>query len=163
MVDRSRRHLTAALLAGPAWPTLAQGVPRVAEIPLRASDGQPVLPEAPKARATYIDFWASWCGPCKLSFPWMNQVHEQFAGKGLRVVAINLDRKEADAQRFLQQNPARFAIALDPGGELAARLNIQAMPTSLLITAERQLLFTHRGFKLDDRADLESRIKALLA
>lgn len=163
MLDIYRRQLSATLLAASVWPSAsAQSTARLAEIALRASDGEPVLPEAPKARATYIDFWASWCAPCKLSFPWMNQLHDQFAASGLRVVAINLDRKEADARRFLQQNPARFPVALDPGAELATRLNVQAMPTSLLVGSDRSLLHTHRGFKLEDRADLEARFRSAL-
>lgn len=165
MPDTTRRSLAAALLAA-ASPAFGQApkdsAVRIAEIALRASDGQPVLPDAPKARATYIDFWASWCAPCKLSFPWMNQLHDQLAGQGLRIVAINLDRKDADAQRFLQQNPTRFPVAFDPGAELATRLNIQAMPTSLLVGADRSVLLTHRGFKLEDRAELEARLRAAL-
>lgn len=163
MPDASRRNLWSALLTAVIWPcSLAQSDIRVAEIVLRASDGLPVLPDVPSARATYIDFWASWCAPCRLSFPWMNHLHEQLGPQGLRVVAINLDRKEADAQRFLLQNPAHFPVARDPDAELATRLNIQAMPTSMLIGPDRGLLHTHRGFKLEDRADLDVRLRSAL-
>ena len=161
MADPLRRTLIAALLGAGAARSTAQAQ-RLAEIPLRASDGLPVLADTNKARATYIDFWASWCTPCKLSFPWMNQMHEQLGAQGLRIVAINLDRKEADAQRFLAQAPARFAIAMDAAAETAKLLAIQAMPTSLLVAADRSVLFTHRGFKLEDRADLEAKLRATL-
>ncbi len=138
---------------------MADAVP---PITLQASDGEPVLAEVSRWRATYIDFWASWCAPCKLSFPWMNEMHDQWSSQGLRVVAINLDRNQADVLRFLQQNPARFAVALDPGAVLAKRFNIQAMPTSILIGPNRAMLFTHRGFRMQDRQDLERRISAVL-
>ncbi len=161
MVDPFRRTLIAALLSAGAARSFAQ-VQRLAEIALRTSDGLPVLADTNKSRATYIDFWASWCTPCKLSFPWMNQMHEQLGAQGLRIVAINLDRKEADAQRFLAQAPARFPIAMDPAAETAKLLAIQAMPTSVLVAADRTVLFTHRGFKLEDRADLEAKLRAAL-
>ncbi len=161
MVDPYRRALLAAAMSCWAVRSRAQAQ-RVAEIVLRASDGLPVLADANKMRATYIDFWASWCTPCKLSFPWMNQMHEQLGPLGLRIVAINVDRKEADAQRFLAQSPARFPIAMDAAGETAKLLAIQAMPTSVLVAADRSVLLTHRGFRLEDRADLEAKLRAAL-
>lgn len=155
--------ITAALAATGLWPLRpAAADERMPEIRLRASDGQPVLAEAGPARATYVDFWASWCAPCKLSFPWMNEMHERLSGAGLRIVAVNLDRREADAQRFLQQIPARFAVAMDPAADTARLLDIPTMPTSMLVAPDRRVLFTHRGFRLDDRADLERRLRGAL-
>ena len=143
----------AELKVGDSFPAFrAAGVTNLAGGELPATEGKVVL----------VDFWASWCTPCKLSFPWMNQMHEQLGAQGLRIVAINLDRKEADAQRFLAQAPARFAIAMDAAAETAKLLAIQAMPTSLLVAADRSVLFTHRGFKLEDRADLEAKLRATL-
>ena len=154
---------TAALAATGLWllrPAVAAD--RMPEISLRASDGQPVLADGAPGRATYIDFWASWCAPCKLSFPWMNEMHEALSGAGLRIVAVNLDRREADAQRFLQQTPARFAVAMDPAADTARLLAIPTMPTSMLVAPDRRVLFTHRGFRLEDRADLERRLRGAL-
>lgn len=165
----TRRHTLQTLALGaavgaPAW-VRAQSV--VPEMQLRASDGHAVLSDAATAagkwRATYIDFWASWCTPCKLSFPWMNQMHERYAAKGLRIVAIGLDRKDADAQRFLRSVTARIPIALDPAGETAELLKVLVMPSSYLISADRKLLLTHKGFRLDDTAALEAQLKAALA
>ena len=136
--------------------------PRLPEIALRASDGEPVLGDGGRWKALYIDFWASWCTPCKLSFPWMNQMHDSLAASGLRIVAVNLDRREADAQRFLQQMPARFALAMDPASDSARLLAIQSMPSSFLVAPDRSLIFQHRGFRLDDRADLEQRLRRAL-
>jgi len=157
------------LRAGAAWlavgslPLSASAMgDAVPPITLQASDGEPVLPEVGPWRVTYIDFWASWCAPCKLSFPWMNEMHDKWSSQGLRVVAINLDRNQADVLRFLQQNPARFAVALDPGAVVAKRFDIQAMPTSITIGPNRAMLFSHRGFRLQDRQDLERRISGAL-
>ena len=132
------------------------------ELPLRAGDGLPVLGEGGNWRATYVDFWASWCAPCRLSFPWMNEMHDRYAARGLRIVAVGLDRREVDAQRFLQQSQPRFSIALDPAADSARRLDVQAMPSSFLFSAERRLIFSHRGFRLEDRAELERRLQAAL-
>ena len=165
----TRRRTLQALACGVAAgaPTLLAAQAVLPEIMLRASDGHAVLSDAATAagkwRATYIDFWASWCTPCKLSFPWMNEMHERYAAKGLRIVAIGLDRKDADAQRFLRSVPARIPIALDPAGETAELFRVLVMPSSYLISADRRLLLTHKGFRLDDAAALEAQIKAALA
>lgn len=165
----TRRRTLQALVCGAAAgaPAMLAAQTVVPEINLRASDGHAVLSDAAttagKWRATYIDFWASWCTPCKLSFPWMNQMHERYAAKGLRIVAIGLDRKDADAQRFLRSVTARIPIALDPAGETAELLKVLVMPSSYLISADRKLLLTHKGFRLDDAAALEAQIKAALA
>lgn len=165
--DGHRRRTLQALLCGAAGGVWAADAATtlVPEIALRASDGHAVLGAARNAnwRVTYIDFWASWCPPCKLSFSWMNQMHELLGNKGLRIVAIGLDRKEADAQRFLSQAPAKFPLALNPTGDTAALLNVQAMPTSFVVSAERRLLYTHRGFRLEDGPELEARLRAALA
>ena len=165
--DSSRRRTLQALLCGAAssaWRANA-ATAQLPEIALRASDGHAVLGATRNAnwRVTYIDFWASWCAPCKLSFAWMNQMHELLGDKGLRIVAIGVDRKEADAQRFLSQVRAKFPLALNPAGDTAALLNVQAMPTSFLVGAERRLLYTHRGFRTEDAPELEARLRAALA
>jgi thiol-disulfide isomerase/thioredoxin len=98
---------------------------------LKGLQGQSLTIDAGPWRATLIDFWASWCTPCRLSFPWMNSLHKRLSERGLRILAINLDRRREDAVRFLSAHPARFEIALDPTAQSASALNIQAMPTSM--------------------------------
>ncbi len=141
----------AAAEAGGTAPTLS----------LTATDGEPVL-SAGRWRVTYLDFWASWCGPCRQSFPWMNQLHERHQSAGLRVVGINLDAKAEDAQAFLKQLPARFPIAYDAGGASATAFGVKAMPSSFLLRADRSVLWVHRGFRSEDREELERRIVAAL-
>lgn len=161
MPSHCRRRALLALAFGAAVVPRARAAdPSAAESTLLASDGLPVLAAGGAARATYIDFWASWCTPCRLSFPWMNEMHDRYAASGLRIVAIGLDRRVPDAQGFLAKMQPRFAIALDPAADSARRFEVQAMPSSYLYSAERRLLFSHRGFRLDDRAELERRFRA---
>ena len=116
-----------------------------------------------KARATYIDFWASWCGPCRHSFPWMNKMQQKFGAQGLRIVAINLDAKRADAKDFLAQVPANFDLAYDSRGEAARKFGVATMPSSVLVGADGKVIAIHEGFRDEDETALEARIAAALA
>ena len=161
--DAAARRLVLAgmlgsLLALAARPARAIGVGQV--MPLQVMDtnqGRRQFPSS-QARATYVDFWASWCGPCRQSFPWMNEMHAKYGASGLHVVAVNVDAKRELAQEFLVRHPAQFLVAYDPGGALAKALEVKAMPTSLLVDSRGTVLLVHEGFLSKDRAPLEAAI-----
>jgi thiol-disulfide isomerase/thioredoxin len=164
---RRALRLSAASLAGllvpaaGAWAAPAtQAIPEIATL---TDKGLPLLPAQAAGRVTYLDFWASWCTPCRLSFPWMNEMHAKWAPLGLRIVGINLDRRETDARRFLQAAPAHFELLMDPAAVLAKLFDIKAMPSSVLLTADRRVVMHHRGFSLEDRPALERQFRAQLA
>lgn len=115
-----------------------------------------------KGKTVYLDFWASWCGPCKQSFPWMNDMHTRYGASGLRVVGINVDQKSDDAKTFLKNNPAAFEVAFDPSGKAPRSYAVKGMPTSVLIGPDGRVLMVHRGFRGDERPELERQIKLSL-
>jgi thiol-disulfide isomerase/thioredoxin len=115
-----------------------------------------------KGQYIYIDYWASWCGPCRQSFPWMNALQAKLGPKGLKVVAVNVDAKRADADKFLSHTPAQFTIAYDSQGASAKRLAIKTMPTSMLISPEGRVLFVHSGFRAEEALQLEAKITAAM-
>ena len=115
-----------------------------------------------KGQVVYLDFWASWCGPCKQSFPWMNEMKARYASKGLRVVGVNLDEKTQDANLFLNENPASFDVAFDAKAVTPRQYGIKGMPTSLLIGPDGKVLMVHTGFKPVQRDDLERQIRQAL-
>lgn len=115
-----------------------------------------------RGKAVYLDFWASWCGPCKKSFPWMNDMQARYGARGLRVIGLNVDQKPADAAAFLEQIAARFDIAFDPKGASPKAYGVKGMPTSILIGPDGRVLAVHSGFRDEQRDELETRIKAAL-
>lgn len=150
----------AALLGGPAAAVAEGQFAPPFELPgtketVRLADfrGKPV----------YVDFWASWCAPCRQSFPWMNSLAGKFASHGLQVIAINLDAREEDARRFLAATPAQFIVAFDPAGTTPRSYGIKGMPSSVLVGADGRILLTHAGFRESDKAMLEKRIGTALA
>lgn len=94
----------------------------------------------------YVDFWASWCGPCKKSFPFMNQLQSTFESKNLKVIAISVDDTESAATKFLKYNATNFAVYHDPKGKLAEQFKVPGMPSSYLINPEGEIVHKHVGF-----------------
>lgn len=118
-----------------------------------------------KLRGTvvYVDFWASWCGPCKRSFPWMNEMARKYGARGFAVVAINVDKKREDAERFLKAAPAEFTVAFDAAGTSPAAWQVKSMPSSYLVDAGGRIVLVENGFKDDRKAEVEDRIRAAIA
>jgi thiol-disulfide isomerase/thioredoxin len=113
-------------------------------------------------KVIYLDFWASWCGPCHQSFPFMNQLESKYKSKGLEVIAISLDGKTDDARKFLAQMPASFTIAFDSRGETPKIYGVKGMPTCFLIDRNGKILFQHAGFRPADKDEIEMQIQAAL-
>ena len=115
-----------------------------------------------KGKVVYLDFWASWCGPCRQSFPWMNEINEKYGSQGLEVLAINLDGNLSDAKKFLQENPAKFKIAYDTKAQTPKLLGVKGMPTSYLIDRQGRVVAVHVGFNPAKKSDLEAELKRVL-
>jgi thiol-disulfide isomerase/thioredoxin len=125
-------------------------------------DSGTVSLEQYRDHVVYIDFWASWCVPCKHSFPWLNEMQERYAADGLKIIAINIDEDKADAQKFLENMPASFQIAYDPKGTVADLYRLKVMPSSYLIDRNGNVVHTHKGFKTSDGTRIEGKIQELL-
>lgn len=115
-----------------------------------------------EGRVVYVDFWASWCAPCKKSFPWMQSLQNRYAERGLTIVAIDLDRDRSQAEKFLRRMKPTFAVRFDQDASLAKLFELEAMPTSLLFDRRGKLIRRHEGFRNADRAELEAQIEELL-
>lgn len=125
-------------------------------------DNKSINLEKLKGKVVYLDFWASWCNPCRKSFVWMNDMHSRYDNKKFTIIAVNLDSSKKDAIKFLEKVPANFDIAYDPEGTVAAKYNLKAMPTSYLIDKKGKLVFAHKGYREGDAAKIEDKIRQLL-
>lgn len=115
-----------------------------------------------QGKVVYLDFWASWCKPCRQSFPWMDAMQSKYAADGLVVVSVNLDEQRTDADKFLKQVPADFPVVYDPEGKLAEQYQLIGMPTSFLIGRDGKLVKRHSGFFDSSPAEYEGEIRTLL-
>lgn len=113
-------------------------------------------------KVVYVDFWASWCGPCQLSFPWMRDLHDRYAQQGLVIVAIDLDKDRDAADKFLARHPSPFLVAFDPAGKTAEAYDVGSLPSSYLIGPDGSVLHAMAGFDAEKGAETEKLIQTAL-
>ncbi len=154
------------LLASLALPAIAvqegQGAPAF-DLPL-LSAGRPgsLSLTSLSGKVVYLDFWASWCGPCRVSFPQLEQLRLELGPRGFEVLAVNVDEFEPDALRFLEQVPVSYPVVRDAAGATPAAYGILGMPTAYLIDRAGTVRLVHQGYRKSDGAALRDAIIKLL-
>jgi len=148
-----------ALLAGSAAAAKAPATAPPIHLPGRV--GQ-VDSDSLHARLMVVDFWASWCVPCRHSFPFLARLDSLYGSKGLVVVAVNLDKTRAAADGFLAKYPAPFRVAFDPSGATAEAYHVKGMPTTYLVGEDGRIVSSHVGFDDKSAAELEVAIARTL-
>lgn len=111
----------------------------------------------------YLDFWASWCGPCRISLPKIVELQAELGSDQFEVIAINLDENQDNGTRFLRRFPVNYTVLSDPQGEVAEAYQLPGMPTSFIVGRTGKISLKHVGFKQGDMAMIRSRIQELLS
>lgn len=163
------RHFAAGVSALLSLLLSAMPAARAAQVgefapPLAAvhADGRPASLEAFRGQVIYLDFWASWCAPCRVALPQYDRIHRTRTGRGLVVIGVNVDSDRGRATEAIQRAAARFPIVFDAGGATAARYALPAMPTAYLIGRDGRIRSIHQGFRDGDVAKLETLIDQAL-
>ena len=116
-----------------------------------------------RGKVVYLDFWASWCAPCRQSFPWMSDLQRQYASRDFVVLAINVDQNRNSADRFLGDVPSNFKILYDPQGDIATAYKVSGMPSAVLIDRGGHVRFQHVGFSQKKKDQYEEQVHTLLS
>jgi thiol-disulfide isomerase/thioredoxin len=115
-----------------------------------------------KGKVVYLDFWASWCAPCLVSLPLLDELRKEFPGDQLQVVAVNVDQDVAKGRDFFRRRPVGYPSATDPAGQIPEKYGITTMPTSFLIDRGGIVRYVHKGFRKTDVSDLRAKIQQLV-
>ena len=116
-----------------------------------------------KGKVVLVDFWASWCGPCRQEMPVLEELHKKYAKQGLVLIGVNVDTNPKKMNNFLKSTPASFRIVQDRKLAVAARYEPATMPSSYFVGRDGKIRYVHEGFRKKDVAELERWIKGLLA
>jgi thiol-disulfide isomerase/thioredoxin len=116
-----------------------------------------------KGKVVLVDFFASWCGPCKESFPAMDALQKKYGSRGLVIIAVNLDKKREDMEAFVKAHPAGITIVRDASNKLVGEVKIPTMPSSFILDKQGRVHAAHRGFKGEESVkEYTAEIEALL-
>ena len=116
-----------------------------------------------RGKVVVVDFWASWCKPCRQSIPWLNEMYARYGAQGLVIIGVNVDAERADADRFLHDVPIEFQVLYDSQGDIAKEFDLQGMPSSFVFDRDGKLVHTLLGFRMNRRAEHEGQIQSLLS
>lgn len=115
-----------------------------------------------RGKVVYLDFWATWCPPCKKSMPFLNALHNELKDQGFEVLAISVDEEQQDAIKFLKQFPVDYDVAHEPSGECPEKYAVKAMPSSYFIDRKGIVRYVHLGFRSKDETEIRERVLQLL-
>ena len=134
-----------------------------ASLAARATGAEGLGLDSLRGRVVYVDFWASWCGPCRESFPWMSDIQKRYGDRGLVVIGVNLDHDPQLATDFVSAYRPPFRIVFDKEARLAEEFHVVGMPASYIIDRNGKTRFRHVGFRTAEREEFEHELQALLA
>ena len=129
---------------------------------LKSRSGENLRLEDLRGEVVMLNFWASWCGPCRQEMPHMDAIENEFRDYGFRVLAVNVDQHREDAERFLETMPVDFAILWDHDSQVSELYDVQAMPTTVMIDRNGTARFIHHGYQPGYEEDYRNQIRELI-
>ncbi len=133
------------------------------EIALKDRSGKLVRIADLKGHVVVVDFWASWCAPCREELPVLDALYRKYRDRGLIVIGVGQDKEAGNVAKFLRASPLTFPVVHDPEGKVADRYAPPKMPSSYVLDKQGLIRYVHAGFRSSDRAALERELHSLLA
>lgn len=159
--------LTAALAAGTAIAPAAVAADALGQpapaftLPLRGAP-TPLGLDKLRGQVVMINFWASWCGPCREEFPLLDQMYKQYKSVGFTMLGVNVEPESKDAEGFIAKTPVTFPIVFDKDSAVSKLYRVEGMPSTVLVDRKGVLRWVHRGYKAGDENEYLNQIRALL-
>ncbi len=129
-------------------------------LPSRAGDT--VSLDQLKGKVVMLNFWASWCGPCRQEMPLLDQMHKRYSSLGFTLIGVNVEANTKDAERWLKETPVSFPVLFDRDSKVSKLYDVSAMPSTVFIDRKGNLRYLHRGYKAGDESEYLNQIRALL-
>lgn len=129
---------------------------------LAAMDGGRVALEDLRGQVVMVNFWATWCGPCREEMPHLEALYQRYSDLGFTLLGVNVEEDSSGADEFLSETPVSFPILFDPGNQVSELYDVVAMPSTVLIDRSGNMRFIHHGYKPGYENDYQSQIRSLL-
>jgi peroxiredoxin len=155
--------LAVALTAAAALPaaSMAAGTPAAA-FQLPAAAGAQVSLADLKGQVVLINFWASWCGPCRQEMPVLDQLYRKYKTAGFTLLGVNVEPKSGDAMSFLKATPVSFPILFDTQSKVSTLYEVSGMPSTVIVDRKGNIRYVHHGYKPGDEGQYQDQIRSLM-
>lgn len=155
-----RTLLLAALVSVPALAVAPQGP--APGFSLTGMDGKPVSLDQFKGQVVMINFWATWCGPCRQEMPLLDKLYAKYKPMGFTLLGVNVEPDSKLASGFLQKTPVTFPILFDTSSEVSKLYEVAGMPSTAIVDRKGNLRWVHKGYKPGDENEYLNQIRALV-
>lgn len=129
---------------------------------LKSNTGANLRLSEQKGSVVLLNFWASWCGPCRKEMPLLEELHKKYAPLGFTVMGVNVDKDMNLADKILNDIPVSFPILFDPTGDVSKMYDVDAMPTTVIVDRDGNMRFLHRGYKPGYEEEYAAQVKQLI-
>ena len=153
--------LTPALLGG-SHSALAATPHPASEFALSGTNGKTVRMADYRGQVVLLNFWASWCGPCRQEMPVLDRIHQRYKGLGFTVIGVNVDENQADGAKQLVATPVTFPVGFDPHGMVSTVYAVDSMPSTVIVDRKGNVRLVHRGYQAGTEDEYIQQIKALV-
>jgi peroxiredoxin len=154
--------LAALLACAMATASAADTAPAAPDFTLKSASGSNIKLSELRGQVVMINFWASWCGPCRQEMPLLEKMYQRYQPLGFTLLGVNVEPNTADAQKLLKDIPVSFPILFDTTSEVSKLYRVAAMPSTALVDRDGKVRYLHQGYVPGDEAKYEKQLRALL-
>lgn len=129
---------------------------------LKSDGGENLRLEEQRGKVVMINFWASWCAPCRQEMPILDELHDRYEKAGFTLWGVNVEQDPSAAQKFLDEVAVSFPILYDPTSKVSKTYQVSAMPTTVMVDRDGQVRYVNRGYKKGDEEKYRKQIKELI-
>jgi peroxiredoxin len=130
---------------------------------LQSRDGKTVSLSDYKGQVVLVNFWATWCGPCRQEMPHLEAIYEKYKGLGFTMLGVNVEDNASGAKKWLEENgPVTFPVLFDTKQEIGKLYKVETMPTTVIIARDGTMRFIHHGYKPGYEGDYQTQVRQLL-
>ena len=148
-----------ALSMAAAW---AEGGGPAPDFTLKNRQGDSVTLSDLRGKVVLINFWATWCGPCRTEMPLLEAMYQRYSALGFEMLGVNVEKDSSLSDGFLKETPVTFPILYDPENQVSKMFDVAAMPSTVLVDREGNLRFLHHGYKAGDENAYQDMIRSLI-
>ena len=152
--------MTALLLGSPLHAGEVSG--KAPDFTLKSNSGKNIKLSEYRGEVVLLNFWASWCGPCRQEMPLLEQLHERYSSYGFTVMGVNVEEDSSKAKKMLRDVPVTFPILFDTENKASKQYKVSAMPSTVMIDRDGNMRYLHKGYKSGDEQEYAKWIKKLI-